>query len=59
MRDSTDMDPVYKQLLRAGKASTKRQHELSGTLADAEAIQNPETARVNAPLKRAAQTPSH
>lgn len=56
-RDSKDMDTVYSQLLRAGKANTKRHHELTGALADVEMAQSPEVARSVAPLLRAVALP--
>jgi hypothetical protein len=40
------MDALYSQLLRSGKSSVKRHHELTGALAEEEASHDPEFARV-------------
>lgn len=43
-RNSEDMDVVYSQLLRSGAGGLKRHHELTGTLAEIDAAQDPQAA---------------
>lgn len=50
-RDTCDMNAVYSGLLKAGGSSSKRHYELTGSLADAEAMQHPQIARLQAPLR--------
>lgn len=40
------MDEVYSQLLRSGKGTVKRHYELTGSLGDAESVQNPQYAQM-------------
>jgi hypothetical protein len=49
-KSSPEMEEIYHGLLRSGKSSVKRHYELTGALADEEARQNPEYARIQALL---------
>lgn len=50
-RDAKELDTVYSSLLKAGSSAAKRHYELTGNLADAEAVQNPMQSRLQAPLQ--------
>lgn len=49
-KNAAEMDEVYHGLLRSGKSTVKRHYELTGKLADEEARQNPQYARIQALL---------
>jgi hypothetical protein len=49
-RNAKEMDEVYTSLLRSGKGTVTRHYELTGTLAAAEASQNPQYSHMQAIL---------
>lgn len=49
-KSASEMEEVYSGLLRSGKSTVKRHYELTGKLADEEARNNPQFARIQALL---------
>jgi hypothetical protein len=45
-RNAGEMDAVYSQLLRSGKGGLKRHYELTGTLAEVDAAQDAQAAKL-------------
>lgn len=45
-RNSVEMDNVYAELLRSGKSSAKRHYELTGSLSETTATQDPQFAQM-------------